>query len=240
MMPIVDLELVFERLSIFPIRTFEEGDVVLSEGSSTGRLLFLVQGTVDVVKDQWHIARVAEPGAVFGEMAALRSQPHAADVLAVRRSSFVVVDDAASCLKTEPHIALYVAVVQSSRLDAANRQLIAARCQLAAKGQRHRMCVAALDRIGGALRQTIPATTTSSNLVTKPTAPSRLSEQAVDITLRDPVAMMQMVEIASLLQTSNAVCGNYPGGDRRHRQCAPRLAGQLPLRRQSRTGSNDQ
>jgi CRP/FNR family cyclic AMP-dependent transcriptional regulator len=126
-MPIVDLELVFERLSDFPIRTFEEGDVVLSAGSRSGRLLFLIHGAVDVVEDQWRIARVTEPGAVFGDMAALRSRPHEADVLAVRRSSFVVVDDGASCLKTEPLVALYVAVVQSGRLDAADRQLIAAR-----------------------------------------------------------------------------------------------------------------
>jgi len=203
-MPIVDLEMVFERLSVFPIRTFEKGDVVLSDGSRTGRLLFLVQGAVDVVKDQWPIARVAEPGAVFGDMAALRSQPHAADVLAVRRSSFVVVDDAASCLKTEPLIALYVAVVQSSRLDGANRQLIAARCQLSAKGERHRMCVAALDRIGGALRETIPATSPSI-LATKSPAASRLPEQAVDVTLGGPAALMQLVEIACLLQTSDAV-----------------------------------
>jgi 3-hydroxybutyryl-CoA dehydrogenase len=206
-MPIVDLERVFERLSVFPIQTFAEGVIVLSEGSRTGRLLFLVQGVVDVVKEEWHIARVAEPGAVFGDMAALRSQSHGADVLAVQRSSFIVVDDAASCLKTEPLIALYVAVVQSGRLDAANRQLIAARCELAAKGQRHRMCVAALDRIGGALRQTIAATAATSSIsVTRPPAASRLSEQAVDMTVLGPVTIMPWVEIAGLLQTTNAVC----------------------------------
>jgi hypothetical protein len=161
---------------------------------------------VDVVKEEWHIVRVAELGAVFGDMAALRSQPHGADVVAVQRSSFIVVYDAAACLKTESLIAHYVAVVQSGRLDAANRQLIAARCELAAKGQRHRTCVAALDRIGGALCQTIAAAASPSISVTRPPAAARLAEQAVDMTLLGPVTIMQWVEIADLLQTTNAVC----------------------------------
>jgi 3-hydroxybutyryl-CoA dehydrogenase len=204
-MPIVDLNMVFERLSGFPIRTFEEGDVVLCEGSRTGRLLFLVQGAVDVVKDEWRIARVAEPGAVFGDMAALRIQAHGADVLAVQKSSFVVVDDAASCLKSEPLITLYVAVVQSGRLDAANRQLIAARSELAAKGERHRTCVAALERIGGALRRTIPVTATASLSMAGPAPALRLPGQGRTAS-RGPMTIIRSVEIAGLLQTSNAVC----------------------------------
>jgi 3-hydroxybutyryl-CoA dehydrogenase len=68
------------------------------------------------------------------------------------------------------------------------------------------MCVAALERIGGALRQTVPATTTSSLSMTRPAAAARLPERGLDATLRDPVGIMRLVEIAGLLQTSNAVC----------------------------------
>jgi CRP/FNR family cyclic AMP-dependent transcriptional regulator len=150
-MPMVDLEAVFERLSAFPILVFEQGDMVLAEGSATGRLLFLIQGAVDVVKDQWQIARVVEPGAVFGDMAALRGQPHSANVIAVQPSSFFVIDHAATFLRTEPLIALYVAVIQSGRLDAVNRHLIDARRQLIASGQQDTMFSAVLDRIGSAL-----------------------------------------------------------------------------------------
>jgi CRP/FNR family transcriptional regulator, cyclic AMP receptor protein len=150
-MPMVDLEAVFERLSAFPILVFERGDVVLAEGSATGRLLFLIQGVVDVVKDQWQIARVVEPGAVFGDMAALRGQPHSADVIAVQPSSFFVIDNAATFLRNEPLIALYVAVIQSARLDAVNRHLIDAKRQLTATGQQDTMFNAVLDRIGSAL-----------------------------------------------------------------------------------------
>jgi CRP/FNR family cyclic AMP-dependent transcriptional regulator len=152
-MPMVDLESVFERLSGFPIRIFEEGELVLPQGGRTGQLLFLLQGAIDVVKDGWHIARIAKPGAVFGDMAVLRDQPHSADVVAIERSSLFVVSDAASFLRTEPLIALYVAVVQSGRLDAANRSVITARSQLVADGKQDPGFVAMLDEIGAALHR---------------------------------------------------------------------------------------
>jgi CRP/FNR family transcriptional regulator, cyclic AMP receptor protein len=151
-MPMVDLESVFERLSGSPIRTFDEGELLLAEGSRTGQLLFLLQGAVDVVKAGWHIARVDKPGAVFGDMAILRNQPHSADVVTSRRSSFFVVGNAVAFLRSEPLIALYIAVVQSGRLDAANRSLIAAKSQFAGKGPEGRAFVDTLERIGAALR----------------------------------------------------------------------------------------
>ena len=154
-MSMVDLESVFERLSGFPIRIFEEGELVLPQGGRTGQLLFLLQGAIDVVKDGWHIARIAKPGAVFGDMAVLRDQPHSADVVAIERSSLFVVSDAAAFLRTEPLIALYIAVVQSGRLDAANRSVIAARSQLVAKGERDPGFVAMLDEIGAALHRVV-------------------------------------------------------------------------------------
>jgi CRP-like cAMP-binding protein len=200
LMPIVDLEMVFERLAALPILTFEKDEIVLADGSTTGRLLFLVQGAVDVVKDDWHIARVTEPGAVFGDMAALQYQPHAADVVAAQASSFFVVHDAASFLKTEPLIALYVAAVQSGRLDAGNRHLIAARSHIAAKGQRHRMCVAALDRIGTALRETTPATSVPMTDLATATRP------AMAMHASDPASAMSPAGIVGVLETSDAVC----------------------------------
>ena len=72
-MPMVDLEAVFERLSAFPILVFEQGDVVLSEGSTTGRLLFLIQGAVDVGEETHRLATTTpEPAELlawlFGEL----------------------------------------------------------------------------------------------------------------------------------------------------------------------------
>jgi CRP/FNR family cyclic AMP-dependent transcriptional regulator len=154
-MSMVDLEAVFERLSGYPIRTFDKGEILLAEGSRTGQLLFLLQGAVDVVKDGWHIARVDKPGAVFGDMAVLRDQPHSADVIAFQRSSFFIVSDAASFIQSEPLVALYIAAVQSGRLDAANRSLIAAKRQFAGKGLEGRDFLATLGEIEAALHRAI-------------------------------------------------------------------------------------
>jgi CRP-like cAMP-binding protein len=152
-MPMVDLETVFDRLSGSPIRIFREGECVLPQGGRTGQLLFLLQGAVDVVKDDWHIACITKPGAVFGDMALLRDEPHSADVVAVAQSSLYVVNDAASFLLDEPLIALHIAAVQSERLDSANRSVIAARNQVLAGAHGPAQVVALLDEIGSALHR---------------------------------------------------------------------------------------
>ena len=125
-MLIVEPRLVLEKVSGFPLRAFERGDIVLSEGSETHRLLFLNRGAVDVVKDEVQLTRVSEPGAVFGDMSVLLGLPHTADVLAVEPSSFYIVDHAEGLLRQEPLLALYVATVLARRLDEVNGHLIRA------------------------------------------------------------------------------------------------------------------
>ena len=98
-MLIVEPAQVLEKLSGFPLRAFERGDVILSEGSDTHRLLFLNRGAVDVVKDEVQLTQVTEPGAVFGDMSVLLGQPHSADVLAAEPCSFYIVDHAEDFLR---------------------------------------------------------------------------------------------------------------------------------------------
>jgi CRP/FNR family transcriptional regulator, cyclic AMP receptor protein len=70
-------------LASLPLVTYQPGETVIVDGSKTGRLLVLKQGNVVIVKDDIEIARVAEPGAVFGELSVLLDQPHTADVRAL-------------------------------------------------------------------------------------------------------------------------------------------------------------
>jgi CRP/FNR family transcriptional regulator, cyclic AMP receptor protein len=147
---------VLERLSDFPIRVFEPADVVLHAGSATGRLLFLTQGSVDIVIEEAHLARVTEPGAVFGEMALLLRRPHTADVLAVQPSGFYIVEDPEPFLKTEPLVALYVAMVLAERLNAVNHLLIEARKRAAEAGERRGLLIELLDRARRALHIHVP------------------------------------------------------------------------------------
>jgi CRP/FNR family transcriptional regulator, cyclic AMP receptor protein len=65
---------------------------VFAAGTKTGRLLILRKGAVVIVKDDIEIARVAEPGAVFGELSILLDKPHTAHVRALETSEFLVAE----------------------------------------------------------------------------------------------------------------------------------------------------
>src|SRR5262249_42194871 len=107
------------------------GETVLSAGSRTGQLLILKTGKVSVVKENVEIAKVADAGAVFGELSALLNQPHAADVCALEASQFHIAE-AAALIGDDPAALLYIASVLARRLDSANQALIELKRQVQA------------------------------------------------------------------------------------------------------------
>jgi CRP-like cAMP-binding protein len=107
-----------------PVATYSAGENVLVAGSSTGRLLFLKDGVVEVVRQGTQIAIVDKPGAVFGEISALLNTPHTADVYALKPSQFYVAN--ADLLGYDGSALFYVATVLAERLDRANETLVAA------------------------------------------------------------------------------------------------------------------
>src|SRR5215472_3724090 len=76
-------------LATFPLVTFRAGETVIASGSKTGRLLILRKGAVAILKENTEIARVGEPGAIFGELSLLLDRPHTADVRALEARSFM-------------------------------------------------------------------------------------------------------------------------------------------------------
>jgi CRP-like cAMP-binding protein len=148
-MPLIpDSSAVQNRLGALPLVTFQVGENVLTAGSRTGRLLILKQGAVAIVKETIEIARVSEPGAVFGELSALLDQPHTADVRALETSQFHVAD--AAELLQDPLVLLYVAAILARRLDAATRSLIEIKRQVAA-GQPRNEIGETIDKMEGVL-----------------------------------------------------------------------------------------
>src|SRR5690242_8360992 len=104
----------FEKiLSALPLKTYAAGETVLSDGVKTGRLLLLKSGEVAVLKNSAVLARVDQPGAVFGELAGLLDQPHGADVRTLQDSQFHVAD--AELLEKEPIALLHVARILARR-----------------------------------------------------------------------------------------------------------------------------
>ena len=105
-------------IAALPLVTFQAGETVIADSSMAARLLILKKGAVAIVKEDTEIAKVTEPGAVFGELSVLLDQPNKVDVRALETSQFHVAD--ASVLLTPSPIAAYVAMVLARQVDNAN------------------------------------------------------------------------------------------------------------------------
>jgi CRP/FNR family transcriptional regulator, cyclic AMP receptor protein len=119
----------FEKiLAGLPLTSYRAGDTVLSAGTKSGRLLILKSGSVAILKDSIEIAKVEEPGAVFGELSALLDMPHTADVCALTDSQFHVGD--AALLGKDPAALLEVARILARRIVAANKSVVELKSQI--------------------------------------------------------------------------------------------------------------
>ena len=105
-----------------PLATYQPGEIILTEGSKTGRLWILKKGAVAVARQGIEIAKVTDPGAVFGDISALLDTPHTADVRALEISVFHVVDAATSL--QDPAVLVHVARILAQRLNVANQTLV--------------------------------------------------------------------------------------------------------------------
>jgi CRP-like cAMP-binding protein len=127
----VDAASNFQRsLAALPLEYYQAGETVLAEGSRTDRLLILRWGDVAVLKKGLEIARVSEPGAVFGEISALLDCPHTADVRALAYSQFHVVDPVAL---QDPAALFYVAVILARRIDDTNQAFVELKSEIQEK-----------------------------------------------------------------------------------------------------------
>jgi CRP/FNR family cyclic AMP-dependent transcriptional regulator len=125
------LDIAFGRsLTSLPLVTYRAGDAILDAGSKSGKLLILKRGAVGVFREDVEIARVAEPGAVFGELSALLNEPHSADVRALEDSEFYVAD--ATLPAKDPAVLLQVAKILARRIVEANKNLVELKHQLQA------------------------------------------------------------------------------------------------------------
>jgi CRP/FNR family transcriptional regulator, cyclic AMP receptor protein len=125
----MDAERGFARIiESLPLATYRINDSVLAAGTKSGQLLILKTGAVAVLINSVEIARVEEPGAVFGELSVLLDQPHGADVVALEESQFYVAD--AGSLTKEPDVLIHVARILARRIVLANQSVLELRNQL--------------------------------------------------------------------------------------------------------------
>lgn len=99
-----------------PVATFAAGEVLLSEGHSTGRLFVLIDGAVEILKGDFQINMVSDPGAIFGDMSALLGIPHMATVRAVTACAAHQIEGGDAFLQTNKEIAYQLAKLLAQRL----------------------------------------------------------------------------------------------------------------------------
>jgi len=146
---------ILESLKGHELRRFESGQFVIQQGEQTEILYFLIEGAVEVLKDDVRIATAAQPGLVFGEMAVLLGVPHTASVRAVKPSAFYIVAQPREFLKTSPALCLHVSELLARRLDALNKYLVNVKHQF--EGHDH---IGMVDEVLEALLHRQPAART--------------------------------------------------------------------------------
>jgi CRP/FNR family cyclic AMP-dependent transcriptional regulator len=105
-------------------RRFDTGEIVLEEGSRSGRLFFLIEGAVEVVKDGVQLAKASTPGTVFGDVAALLDRPHFATVRALQPCAFRIIANPHDFLAASPLVGLHLCEVMAGRLDGLIKYLV--------------------------------------------------------------------------------------------------------------------
>ena len=126
-----------------PLRRLMAGEVLVTEGQSSGVLYVLVSGRLNVERGGVTIATVSEPGSLIGEMSVLMRRPYSATVRADRDASVRAVPDALDYLERQPAVALHVATILSHRLDATSALVVSLTREAAAPASERGL----LDRI---------------------------------------------------------------------------------------------
>jgi CRP/FNR family transcriptional regulator, cyclic AMP receptor protein len=106
------------------IENFDAGGVVIEQGTIGGRLYVLIQGEIEVLRDKVRVAKISEPGAIFGEMRVLLGGPHHATVRTLKPSSFAIIENPQQFLASSPEASLRVARMLAARLDTLNQYLV--------------------------------------------------------------------------------------------------------------------
>jgi len=133
------------------VRTFAPGEVVMGQDLPQGPLLVLVEGEVEILRDDVRVGKATAAGAVFGEMSVLLGCAHTATVRALKPSRFAVIENPQEFLASSAEASLHVATLLAKRLDALSKYLVDVKRQY--EGHDH---LGMVDEVLGALMHRQP------------------------------------------------------------------------------------
>ena len=105
-------------------RDYAPGAIVMEQDAAAGPLLVLIEGEVEILRDDIRVAKTAQAGAVFGEMSVLLGCAHTATVRALRPSRFAVIENPRQFLTSSSAASFHVARLLARRLDALSKYLV--------------------------------------------------------------------------------------------------------------------
>jgi CRP/FNR family transcriptional regulator, cyclic AMP receptor protein len=104
-------------------KNFDAGGIVIEQGTAGGQMFVLIQGEVEVLRDNVRIHKISEPGAVFGEIHVLLGGPHTVTIRTLKPSSFAIIEDPRQFLAASPEASLYIAEMLAARLHTLTKYL---------------------------------------------------------------------------------------------------------------------
>jgi len=107
-----------------PVLELAAGEFVLKQDDPCAALYVLLEGEVEVLRDEVRVAKIAEAGSVFGEMSLLLGGPCTASVRTLVPSRITTVDEPRAFLASSPPACLHIAELLAHRIDALNRYLV--------------------------------------------------------------------------------------------------------------------
>lgn len=102
----------------------DAGHVLLQEGETSGKLYFLVDGQVEILKGKHQIDIVSDPGAIFGEISVLLDIPHMATVRALSPCELYSVDSASDFLLNHQRVTYELSRMLAQRLHGVTNYLV--------------------------------------------------------------------------------------------------------------------
>jgi CRP/FNR family transcriptional regulator, cyclic AMP receptor protein len=120
---------ILQLIAAREVRTIEGGGVVIEQGTASGPLFVLLDGEVEVLRDNVRIAKASNPGDVFGEMSVLLHSPHHVTIKTLKPSSFAVIDNPLQFLASSAEGSLHVARLLAARLDVLTKYLVDVKLQ---------------------------------------------------------------------------------------------------------------
>jgi CRP/FNR family transcriptional regulator, cyclic AMP receptor protein len=106
------------------IENFDSGATVIGQGTTGGPMLVMIQGEVEVLRDNVRVAKISTPGALFGEIHVLLGGPHSVTIRTLKPGSFAIIENPHQFLASSAEASLYVAEMLAARLHTLNKYLV--------------------------------------------------------------------------------------------------------------------